>query len=173
MPDVGKTIAALQQVVEAAGQAQSAARQLDGRAQQVQSRAGANGFRGVADRVGAARNRLKQIREMQGGVAATAKCTAEMVRRVTEDMSPADVVSTLAPAAQQLGSASTAASATTAELDKLAAEIAAALRGGQPGPLIGLVNQVKQAMVRVVAGLGTAKKTVDDTITAAQQTGNF
>jgi hypothetical protein len=173
MPDVDKVVGALQQALEAAGQAQSAVAQLGGRAQQVQSRAGASGFRGVADRIGAARHRLKQIREMQAVMVTTAKGTAEMVHRVTADMSPADVVSTLSPASQQMGSASTTASGISAELDKLNAEIAAALRGGQPGPLIALANQVKRALTQVVGNLETAKRATDETIAAARQTGNF
>lgn len=160
-------------MLEAAEQAQSAAAQLDGRAQQVQSQTGARGFRGVAERIGSARTRLDRVREMQAGVVTAVKNAAEMVQRVTADMSPADVVSTLSPAAQQISSASGAASATTAELDTLKAEIGAALRGGKPGPLVALANQVKQAMVRVVDGLGAAKEAAEKTITAAQQCGQL
>ena len=110
---------------------------------------------------------------MQAGVAATTKGAGEMVQRVTDGMNPDDVVSTLSPAAGQMGSASTAASATISELDKLATEITAALRGGKPGPLVALVNQIKQPMVRVVSGLATAKTATEETITAAREMGNF
>jgi len=173
MPDVSETVTALQQVAEAIGKVQSATAQFDARAQQVQNRVGGQGFRKMADRLGEARERLKPIREMQAGVAATTNRVTEMVQRVTDDMSPADVESTLSPAAQQVGSASAAATASTAQLNDLAAEIADILRGGNPGPLVGLVNQIKQATVQVASGLDKAKTTIEETITAARQTGNF
>ena len=173
MPDVSKTITALQQVAEAVGKAQAATAQFDARAHQVQNRVGGQGFRKMADRLGSARERLKPIRDMQTGVAATTKSTVELVQRVTDDMSPAGVEATLSPAAKQVGSASTAASASTAQLDNLAAEIADILRGGKPGPLVGLVNQIKQATVQVSAGLDKAKATIEETIEAVREAGNF
>jgi hypothetical protein len=173
MPDVGKIVVALQQTLEAVGTAQAAASQVEVRAQQIQSRAARTGFRGVAERVGAAMNGLSQIREMQAGVATVAKEAVEAVQRVTEEMTPADVVSTLSPAAQQIDSASAEAAAASAEVDKLRTEVAGALRGGRPGPLVALVDQIKGALTQAVGSLRVAKTAADATIAAARQTGNF
>ena len=173
MADVGKVVVELQQAGEGMGKASSLTAQVDARATQVQSRAAANGFRGVAEGMGKVRERLKRINEMQAGVVTSVKQTGEVVQGVTEDMSPADVVSTLSPAAQQLGSSSTATSAIVAEVDGAKTDIAAALRGGTPGPLIALADQLKQALTQVRSHLGGAKQRTEETIAAARQTGNF
>jgi hypothetical protein len=173
MPELGKIVTVLQQAAEGLGKAQSAAAQVDVRAQQVQSRAARSGFRTVAERTGHCRDHLKRIREMQAGVARTVQSTGNMIQRATEDMSPADVVSTLSPAAERIGSASTGTSAVLAELDGLKSEIAAALKGGQPRPLVALVDQLKQTLTQVVASLGAAKQRTDETIAEARLTGNL
>jgi hypothetical protein len=173
MPDVGRIVAALQQTMEAVAAAQAAALQVEARARQVQSRAAGSGFRGVAERVGAAMSRLNQIGELQAGVATTAREAAGTVQRVIDEMTPADVVSTLSPASQQMGSASAKAGAASVEVDRLKAEITAALRGGRPGPLVSLVDQIKRALTRAVGSLGVANTATDEIIEAALQTGNF
>jgi methyl-accepting chemotaxis protein len=110
---------------------------------------------------------------MEAEVATTVESTVDVVQRVTTDMSPADVVSTLTPASQQMGSASNGISVLIAELDGLKSEIAEALRGGQPGPLVGLLDLIRRGLIEVMASLGAANQRTDETIAEARQTGNF
>jgi len=174
MPEVGEIVAALQQAAEGLDRAQSAAAQVDARARQVQSRVAATGFRRIAEQLGQVRQRVNRIREMQSALAATVTPINGIVLRVTtDDTSPADVVSTLSPAAQQIGVASTSTSAILPEVDTLKNNIAAALKGGQPGPLIAIADQIKHALVQTVGSLDTARQRTDQAITEARQIGNF
>lgn len=173
MSRLDEAVAALQQAAEGLGRAQAAAVQVDARAQQVQSRAAGAGFRGVAGRMGHVRQRLNRVREMQAAVTTTVTTTVGVIQRVTEDMSPADVVSTLSPAAQQIAAATTSTTAILSDVDGLKSDIAAALQGGQPGRLIAMADQVRQALVQVVSTLGATKQRTDDVIDEARQMGNF
>jgi ABC-type transporter Mla subunit MlaD len=123
--------------------------------------------------MGAVRDRLTRIQQMLAEVAATVTSTAGEVQRVTDDMSPEDVVSTLDPAAKKIGATSTSASAILSELDGLKGEIAKTLKGGQPRPLMALADQMKNALVQVSGYLGAAKQRTDETIAEARQAGNF
>lgn len=173
MSRVDKAVAELQQAAERLGSAQAAAVQVDARAQQVQSQAAGAGFGRVAERMGQVRQRVNRVREMQAAVTTTVTTTGELIQRVTEDMSPADVVSTLSPAAQQIGAATTSATAILTEVDCLKTDIAVTLEGGQPDRLIAMVDQVRQTLVRVVSSLGAGKQRTDEIIAEARQTGNF
>ena len=63
---------------------------------------------------------------MQAAVATTVAPIGETVQRVsTDDANPADVVSTLTPAAQQIDTASTNTAAILPEADRLKTDIAA------------------------------------------------
>jgi len=173
MPEVGKIIAALGQLLEKLGGAELIAARIDQRAQEVQSRAANNKFRGVADRTGQVRERLTEIRVGLAGVVATVTSAAETTRGVTGQMSPADVVSTLSPVADRISSASTAASGLLAESNRLKGQIETVLRGGRPGPLTAMVDEMKHAVVAAVGGLVVAEKWTNEAIEEARQTGNF
>jgi hypothetical protein len=173
MADTSKIVASLQQAMEGLGSAQQAAAQAGAGAQKVQSHAAQSGFRGVAEGVGQVVERLKRIQEMQAKEADTVKRTAEIVTQVTDDMSPAEIVSTLTPAAQQAGSVHTGTAGVLTEVDRAKTQVASVLRGGQPGPLIGLLDQIKQALLQVIGSIGEAKQVTDETIAEAQKTGNL
>jgi pyrroline-5-carboxylate reductase len=82
------------------------------------------------------------------------------------------VLSTLTPAAQHLGAASTSTSAIVPEIDKLKTDLATVLKGGQPGPLIAMADQIRQALVRTGRSLEIARQRTDQTITEVRQIGN-
>jgi hypothetical protein len=174
MPEVGEIVAALQQAAKGLGKAQSAAARLAAGVQRVQSRAAGTGFRHMADQLGQVRQRVNRIRQMQSAVATTVAPIGEAVQRVSTDgLSPADVVSTLTLAAQQIGTASTSTAAVLHEVDRLKTDIAAALKGGQPGPLIALADEVRHALVHAAGSLDTAKQRTDQAVSEARQMGNF
>lgn len=173
MPEVSKIVAALQQAMEGLRSAQGAAAEAAARADQVQSRAAQSGFRRVAEGVSQARDRLKRVQEMQAAVTSTLKGAADIVHQVNDDMSPGEVVSTLAPAAQQIGAGSASAMEILTEVDRIKTQIAGTLRGGQPAPLIAVADRIKQGLLRAVASLADAKRHTDEVIVEAQRTGNF
>jgi len=173
MADVSKIVAALQQTLEGLGKAQTAAAQAAARAQQVQTQAARTGFRGIAAGMGTVIQRLKRIQEMQNGAATSTKASAEVVQGVTADTNPEEVVSTLMPAVQQFDATTTSMTPIVTEVDAAKTEATAALRGGKPGPMLAMLDQIKQALAQVISGLTDAKQRTDETIAQARQTGNF
>jgi len=171
--DVGKIVAELQVVFAGLGKAQNAAAGAAAKADQVRSRAAQSGFRGVAAGMSRVVEQLKQVQGNLANTAGTVEATVGVVEQVNDDMSPADVVSTLSPAAQKVDAVATGTSAVIKELDGVKAGVAAALRGGQPGPLVAMIDQAKQILVQVGAATDRAKRQTEETINEARQTGNF
>jgi hypothetical protein len=173
MADVSKIVAALQQAMERLGAAQNATGQAAARAQQVQQQAARSGFRGIAAGMGTVIGRLKRIQEMQHGAATSTKATAETVQGVTADTNPDEVVSTLTPTAQQLDAAVTSMTAIVTEVDAAKTDATAALKGGKPGPMIAMLDQIKQAQAQATSALADAKQRTEETVAQARQTGSF
>jgi len=173
MADVSKIVAALQQTLEGLGKAQNATGQAAARAQQVQQQAARSGFRGIAAGMGTVIERLKRIQEMQHGATTSTKATAETVQGVTADTNPDEVVSTLTPAAQQLDGTVTSTAAIITEVDAAKTDATAALKGGKPGPMIAMLDQIKQAQAQATSALADAKQRTEETVAQARQTGSF
>jgi hypothetical protein len=173
MPDVGKIVAELELVLEGLGKAQNAAATASARALQVEARAAQLRFRRVAEGTSKVRERLKTIQTMQAGTATNVRATIEVVQQVKDDMNPGEVVSTLTPAADKIGAAGTSVATVIKEIDEAKAQVADVLRGGQPRPLVAMVEQIKQALVPVVPAAGRAKRQTEETIAEARQMGNF
>lgn len=173
MPDVGKIVTALMQASDGLRDGKMATAQADKRALDIQVRATRSGFRGIAEGMGQVRAGLKRLLEMEASIGTALASAGEIVQRVTKDMSPGEVVSTLSPVIQRADATSSTVGAVNAEVDRLKANVAAVLRGGQPAPTIALLDQIKQAVQRVSAHLGDAKQRTEETISEARQTGNF
>jgi hypothetical protein len=171
MPD--NIVPEMQLVLDLLGKAQNAAAQATARAEQVRSQAAQSGFRGVAGGMSGVGNQLKRVQTMLANEARTVEATVGILQQVNDDMSPADVVSTLSPAAERIGSAGTRTGTVIHELDRVKAQVAGVLRGGQPGPLVAMVEQIKQNLVRAVGAIAEAKRKTEEAIGKARQTGNF
>jgi uncharacterized phage infection (PIP) family protein YhgE len=173
MADVSKIVAALQQTLEGLGKAQNAASQAAARAQQVQTKAARTGFRAIAAGMGTVIQRLKRVQEMQNGAATSTKATAEVVQGVTADTNPEEVASTLTPAMQQLDATVTSITTILTEVDAAKTEATAALKGGKPGPMLAMLDQIKQSLGQVTSGVADAKQRTEETVAQARETGNF
>ncbi len=110
---------------------------------------------------------------MLAGMVTAATETVGMVGQVDADSSPGEVVSRLTPVAERIGSTAAGIAGVVREVDGVKSQVAAVLKGGQPGPLVAMVDQVKQALVPLVAVVGGAKRVTEETISEARQTGNF
>jgi hypothetical protein len=82
-------------------------------------------------------------------------------------------VSTLTPAVQQLDATTTSMTPIVTEVDAAKTDATAALKGGKPGPMLAMLDQIKQALAQVMSGLTDAKQRTEETIAQARQTGNF
>jgi hypothetical protein len=87
-------------------------------------------------------------------------------------MSTQDVVVGLAAAAQKLEQGRVKAAAAAQDYAEARELVAAALRGAAAGPLLGLIDQLRQAAEQA-QGIDVAQQRVNETIQNAQALGNF
>jgi hypothetical protein len=173
MPDVDKVVAALQQALGDLGRAQSAAAVAHVGAGAIEAETTIVGFLGIAAGVRLLGERLGRILQMQTQVASGANGAVEVVQRVTADMTPGDVVSTLTPAVQQMDEASDLARAILTEIHAAAIQTNKSLKGGKPEKMLSVLGEVEQAVTLAVARLWDAKARAEKVIAEARQMGNF
>lgn len=173
MPEVGKVVSELHRTLEGLGRARTAAAQAEAKAAEVQSRAAQAGLRGVAENVARVREQLVRAQTAMGSVAGTVEATVGIVQGVVAEMSPDEVVATLSPAVEKIGGVGAGIAAAVKELDGAKGQAAAALRGGQPGPLVTMVEQAGQLLTQAMAVAESAKRQADEAISETRQLGNF
>jgi len=173
MPDVAPAVTALQQALGELGQSQSTAAIAHAGAGAIEVETTSVGFLGIAAGIKLLRERLERVRQMQTEVASVAKSTVETVQRVTADMNPDDVISTLTPAVQQMDAASASTTAILIEVNAATVQANASLKGGKPEKMLGLLGEVQQVLTQVLASLGDAKTRTQEAISEARQMGNF
>jgi len=87
-------------------------------------------------------------------------------------MSTQDVVAGLAAAAQKLEQGRIKAAAAAQDYAEARELVAAALRGAAAGPLLGLIDQLREAAEQA-QGIDLTQQRVNETIHNAQALGNF
>jgi hypothetical protein len=173
MPDVEQVVTALQQALGELGKSQSTAAVAHAGAVAIEAETTGARLLGIAAGIKLLRERLERVRQMQTEVASVAKGTVATVQRVTADMSPADVISTLTPAVQQMDAASSGTTAILIEVNAATVRASASLKGGKPEKMLGLLNDVDQGLTHALAKLEAAKARTEETIAEARQMGNF
>jgi len=173
MPDVDQVVTALQQALAELGKSQSTAAVAHAGAAAIEAETTRVGFLGIAAGIKLLRERLGRVQQMQTEVASVAKSTVETMQRVTADMSPADVISTLTPAMHQMDAAAASTTAILIEVNAATVQANASLKGGKPEKMLGLLNEVDQGLTHALARLEAAKARTDETIAEARQMGNF
>jgi prophage DNA circulation protein len=174
MPEVKEITTALQQAGSALGKAQTAASQMQDGIRRVQTQVGSRGYRAMAANVGQLQSPVKQIHDMLSGVATTLRELGSAVQSAaTADGSPAAVIASLTPVAKRLREASSSATAIQPQVTNLKTSIAGALKGGNPGPLTAMANQVGTEVGHVASRFSAAAESADKLIADARQLGNF
>lgn len=173
MPEVDKIVSELHRALEGLGRARTAAAQADAKAAEVQGRAAQTGLRGVAENVARVREQLGRAQTLNATVGETLEAAVGIVQKVVGDMTPDEVVATLSPAAEKISGARTQIAAAVKELDGAKGQAAAALQGGQRGPLVTVVDQARQLLAQAMAVTEAAKQRADEAIGETRQIGNF
>jgi hypothetical protein len=173
MPDVDQAVTALQQALVELGKSQSTTAVAHAGTAAIEAETTRVGFQGIGAGIKLLRDRLKRVQQMQTDVAASAESTVETVQRVTAEMSPYDVIATLTPAVAQMEAAAASATAILIEVNAATVQTNASLKGGKPEKLLGLLNDVDQALARALAQLEAAKTRTEETIAEARLMGNF
>jgi hypothetical protein len=173
MPDVGPAVTALQDALGELGRSQSSAAVAHAGTGVIEADAASAGFLGIAAGIALCGEQIKQIQQLQVEVGSAAKRLVEVVQRVTAEMSPDDVISTLTPAVAGMGAVAATTTTILIKVNAATVQANAVLKGGKPEQMVHLLNDVDQRLTRALAKFGAAKTRTKETIAEARQLGNF
>jgi hypothetical protein len=166
---VAVDLAAMSNGLDKARQATAAA---DDTAQRIATQAAGAGFAGIAQNL----SRLRAaIREIQTGIAATGGPVGEAsaaIATVPKQATPQEARGVLEPATQKLDDIHAAIAVVMEAITKAQQLAAAALQGGQPGPMLARLDAIRQTMLAVAERNNQARQHVTDALAAARTSGD-
>lgn len=173
MPSLETTAAELHAIAASVDKAASDASATAAKAGEVAARAAASGFVGIAqgmhrvqstvqEAVGLLRTVHSDCREAAGPVVAAAKET-----------SPKETVAVLSAAMAKTEVIVNGLAGVVAKIDEALRMAVAILQGGQPGPLLGMLGEVKQLLVQTIGHTTEAKQHLTAAAAEVKQTGQF
>ncbi|TDB81554.1 DUF6244 family protein [Micromonospora sp. KC721] len=152
--------------------AQGLAAAADGQAQQVTLRAAGAGFAAVAAGMARVRGAIASIQAGLGGLAGSIGEATKMTAAVAREATPQETIRGLAPVQDRVDSAREAAAAVITQVGAARQLAAVVLQGGQPGPLLQSLENIKQVLVSVVQRANSARQAVEVAVAEARQLGS-
>lgn len=90
---------------------------------------------------------------------------------VPQGASPENTIAGLTPVQSTVDGARDAVAGTMAQVAEAQQLVTLTLQGGQPGPMLSVLEGIKQVLAQVAQRTGTARQFVDRTIAEARQLG--
>lgn len=143
-----------------------------GKAQDVARRASANGFAQIALGMQQLVKLLEQLAVTMRTMADDLKKADELTAAVPTGENPELIIARLSPAALQMKDVETRSAALVQLFERIDAGIRRHLAGGQTGPLLTVVLQIKQAAGMGRQHLKSAQQKTEEAIQKARRTGN-
>ena len=141
------------------------------RAEEIAAQAAALGMAGVAIGVQQIQQQIMEIRQRLGTVGHSISAALGLVVSAPPRPSPDQVIQALSPANEQVGSASTGLTGTAQQVEHVQQQAHAALAGGDPGPLVQSLGQVKQLALELAQRCAGVRQAIDQAIQQVRQTG--
>lgn len=172
MSHIEKITGELRALTAGVDRAQGLAAAADNQAQEVALRAAGAGFAAVAAGLARVRDAIAGIRGGLGGLATTLGEASKATAAVPQEATPDETTAGLTPVGTAIDSMRGAAAATIAQVGEAQRLVTTVLQGGQPGPLVQALENVKQVLVLTVQRTGSARQSVDTAIAEARQLGS-
>ncbi|SCL25733.1 hypothetical protein GA0070616_3165 [Micromonospora nigra] len=172
MSQVEKIAGELRALMTGVERAQGLAAAADGQAQEVALRAAGAGFVAVAAGVARVRNAITGIQVGLGTLAGSIGEATKAIAAVPNEASPQETIAGLVPVQSAVDAARDAAAGAITGVGEAQQLVAMVLQGGQPGPLLQVLDSIKQVLVLVVARTGGARQAVEAAIAQARQLGS-
>lgn len=151
--------------------AQQEAAGADHAAQQIAQRAAASGFLGIAQSMARVRT---AIGELRGGVSTVGEAVREagaLVAATPTRPTAQETIAACAPLGEKMDSIRTAVGGCVERVDQAKKLTAAVLHGGEPGPMLGRLDGVRQVLVALAHRVTEAKQHVETALAEAKATG--
>lgn len=153
------------------GRAQETAAAADNAAGQIAARAAGSGFVGIAHAMARVRDAIKEIHARIAGLGTSVDEARTPVSSAPDQMSPEQTIAVLAPASEKITAIHGGIGATVTKVGEVQQLVAATLQGGQPGPMLGRLDAIKQVLVAVGQRCDAAKQHVETALAEARQVG--
>jgi hypothetical protein len=138
---------------------------------QVAARAAGSGFTGIAQRMAGVRDAVQELHGHIAGIGQSIGEARAPVAQAPDQISPQDTIKVLDPVGQQVDATQTASGAAIAKVGEICQLIAAALQGGQPGPLLQRLDAIRQVLSAVLQRCEAAKQHVEAALAEARRVG--
>jgi hypothetical protein len=152
-------------------QVQHSAAAAGQRAEDITARAAALGMTGVAIGVQGIQQQIMEVRQRLATVGQALSAAVGLVAAAPPRPSPDQVVQALSPASEQVGSAANGLTGAAQQVEQVQQQAHAALAGGDPGPLIQALGQVKQLALELAQRCTGVRQGIDQAIVQVQATG--
>jgi ABC-type transporter Mla subunit MlaD len=126
---------------------------------------------GVAIGVQGVQQQIAELRQRLATVGRPISAALGLLASAPPEPSPDRVIQVLSPASEQVGSAFTGLNGAAQQVEQVQQQALATLAGGDPGPLVQSLGQVKQVALELAQRCADVRQTVDQTIQQARHTG--
>lgn len=154
------------------GKAREAANAADNAAVQIAQRAAGSGFAGIAQNMSRIREAIRAIAAGITGAGQAVTQAQAPVGAAGKQPSPEETIAALAPLTQQLDTVHSLIGAVIEQVNRAKQLAGSVLQGGQPGPLLGRLDAIREVMVAVAQRGTAAKQNVETAIAQARKTGD-
>lgn len=146
MSRVEKINSDLRGMREGVKNAQDRAAAAAAKSKEITARAAASGFAGIATRLAQLTQKIEQVQAMTAHAGTNVEAAATSAAGVSSTGAPEQTLAGLTPAGQHLDSGIKVIGGTVATVDQANQLAAAVLQGGQPGPMLAVLDGIKQAL---------------------------
>jgi hypothetical protein len=141
------------------------------RAEEIAGRAAALGIMGVAIGVQQVQQGIMEVRQRLGTVGQALSAAVGFVASAPPRPSPEQVTQVLSPAGEQLSSAANGLTGAAQQVEQIQQQAHATLAGGDPGPLVQSLGQVKQLALELAQRCAGVRQAIDQATAQVRQTG--
>ncbi|MBE1485382.1 DUF6244 family protein [Plantactinospora soyae] len=171
MSNIEKIIGELGALLTGVERAQGQAAAAENQAREVAMLAAGSGFVTVAAGMARVRDAITGIQGRLGELAGLIGEASKATAAVPQGASPENTIAGLTPVQSTVDGARDAVAGTMAQVAEAQQLVTLTLQGGQPGPMLSVLEGIKQVLAQVAQRTGTARQFVDRTIAEARQLG--
>jgi hypothetical protein len=171
MSHIEKITGELRTMIAGVDKAHANAVAADGKAQEVAARAARSGFTGIAAGMTRVRDAIAEIRARLTNMSGSINEAVTAVGAAAGELSPEQTIAVLSPAQEKLSSVHSGLAATITKVEETRRLVAVVLQGGQPGPMLSALENIKQILVLVAQRGDTARQHLETAVGEARQVG--
>jgi len=168
---IEKIAADFQALTKGVERTQTVAASTDNKVGEIIGRAAHAGFVGIAQALSRVQALVREIRAVLAGVGNSVGESARPIAAAPKEMTPQQTIALLTPSLEITNTAHKGIGATIAKIDEARQLVATVLQGGQPGPLISMLDEIKQTLLQITGRINATKQNISAAIAEARKLG--